>query len=345
MSRPIIPPLLALMAGITCSSLLTIPDLPVQAFLAFVLLILLVRMKGGRRILSPCLLLSFFLAGILAMNRDLHPYRGGDHIINFVGNEKINIEGMIYDNPEVMHDRMAFVLSVSRVLREGVYAPASGRLLVSMREPDVLRYGDVVRITTRLRLPHSFQNPGGFDYERHLRFRGILVRGFVNDPTGLVILRRDKGNPLRAALEGFRSRLRQSILKTAPATEGSIIRAMLLGDQKGIPKETMDLFNRTGTTHIIAISGFNIGIVAVFSLFVVRLFLKSSEYLLLRWNLHVIPMVSAIVVVGLYTLIAGSGISVVRASIMVVLFMVAILINRERDLYNTLALAAFLILI
>jgi len=143
----------------------------------------------------------------------------------------------------------------------------------------------------------------------------------------------------------FRDRIRQSIQETEPNTEGKIIQAMLLGDQKQIPKEAMDKFNRTGTTHIIAISGFNIGIVAVFSLFAVRLFLKSSSYLLLRWNMLTVSTCFAILVVILYTFIAGAGISVVRASIMVVLFMVAILINRERDLYNTLALAAFLILI
>ena len=153
------------------------------------------------------------------------------------------------------------------------------------------------------------------------------------------------GNPLRIRLERFRDLIRKTILDTAPGTEGKIIQAMILGDQKEIPKEVMEKFNRTGTTHIIAISGFNIGIVAFFSLFVVRLFLKSSEYLLLRWNMVMISTLFAILIVILYTFIAGSGISVIRASVMVVLFMVAILINRERDLYNTLALAAFFILI
>lgn len=107
----------------------------------------------------------------------------------------------------------------------------------------------------------------------------------------------------------------------------------------------MEKFNRTGTTHIIAISGFNIGIVAVFSLFTIRLLLRCSEYIQLRYNMTSISTLFAILIVILYTFIAGSGISVVRASIMVVLFMIAILINRERDLYNTLALAAFVILV
>ena len=193
--------------------------------------------------------------------------------------------------------------------------------------------------------PIIFGNPGGFDYEKYLRIRGILARAFVNDAKGFVVLRRETGNALRTRMEHFRDLIRTSIQGTAPGTEGKIIQAMILGDQKEIPQEVMEKFNRTGTTHIIAISGFNIGIVAVFSLFTIRLLLKSSEYLQLRYNMTRISTLFAILIVILYTFIAGSGISVVRASIMVVLFMIAILINRERDLYNTLALAAFIILV
>jgi competence protein ComEC len=145
-------------------------------------------------------------------------------------------------------------------------------------------------------------------------------------------------------LEHFRDLNRNTILEKAPGTEGKIIQAMILGDQKEIPREVMEKFNRTGTTHIIAISGFNIGIVAVFALFLIRLCLKS-EYLLLRWNMARISMLFAILVVILYTFIAGAGISVVRASIMVLVFLGAIIMNREGDLYNALALAALLILI
>ncbi|EKD21855.1 MAG: hypothetical protein ACD_87C00304G0003 [uncultured bacterium] len=346
MIRPITPLLIAFITGILCSSLFPIPDTPVRFVLAFVLLvILLVSIKTRRRSQFPLLLFSFFLVGILEMNVYLYPHTGKDDIKNFIMSEKVTVEGMICDNPQVSPDRTELVVSSSRVLRNGEYLPASGRLLLSIRESCRFHYGDAIRFTSRLRLPHNFGNPGGFDYERYLRFKGMLVRGFVNDASGIVVLRSETGNPIRTRLESFRDRVRKSIQEAAPDTEGKIIQAMILGDQKEIPKDTMDKFSRTGTIHIIAISGFNIGIVAVFSIFVLRLFLKSSEYLLLRWNMATMTTFFAILVVILYTFIAGSGISVVRASIMVVLFMVAILINRERDLYNTLALAAFLILL
>jgi competence protein ComEC len=347
MTRPITPLLIALIMGISFSNLFPIPDTHIQFCLVSVLLvILLVSIKKNRhRILYPLLLFSFFLAGILETNIYIYPHIRNDHIKNFISNEKVTMEGMICDNPQVSPDKTELIVSSYRVLRNGEYLPVSGRLLLSIKGSCRFHYGDVIRFTSRLRIPKNFENPGGFDYEKYLRFKGILLRGFINDASGIVVLRSEAGNSLRTWLERFRERVRQSILETAPDTEGKIIQAMILGDQKEIPKETMDKFNRTGTIHIIAISGFNIGIVAVFSLFVFRLFLKSSEYLLLRWNMVTISTFSAILVVILYTFIAGSGISVVRASIMVVLFMIAILINRERDLFNTLTIAAFLILI
>ena len=216
----------------------------------------------------------------------------------------------------------------------------------SMSEPYPFHYGDYIRFQSSIRLPHNFGNPGGFDYEKYLRIRGILARAFVDDaPSRFVVLRRETGNAFRTRIERFRNLIRKSILETSPGTDGKIIQAMILGDQKEIPNEVMEKFNRTGTAHIIAISGFNVGIVAVFALFIIRLFLKSSEYLQLRCNVGRISTLFAILIVIFYTFIAGSGISVVRASIMIVLFLVAILINREGDLYNTLALAALVILI
>ncbi len=342
MSRPVIPLVIALMAGISCSYLFKIPDPLVQITLtaALVLTLLALTKKWGN-VFYPALLFSLFLLGILEMNIYLHPHLDQDHISHFIGSEKINAEGVICENPQVSPEKTELIVCVSRILMNGQYIPVSGQVLLNVREPYPFHYGDAVRFHSRLRIPHNFSNPGGFDYERYLRFRGILVRGFVNDAAGIIILRREIGNPLRIRLERFRELIRKTILDTAPDTEGRIIQAMILGDQKEIPKEVMEKFNRTGTTHIIAISGFNISIVALFSLFVVRLLLKSSEYLLLRWNMVMISTLFSILIVILYTFIAGAGISVIRASVMVVIFMAAILINRERDLYNTLALAAF----
>lgn len=346
MARPVIPLVVALMAGISCGALLDIPDSFVQVCLIAALFLILPSFREKwRSLFYPSLLLSLFLVGVLETNISLYRHPAENHISIFIGDEKVTVEGMISDNPHVSPDKMELVVSAHRILRNQGYQPVSGLVLLNVRPPLPCRYGDVIRFKSRLRAPRNFQNPGAFDYERYLRFRGILARGFIGDPAGIIVLRRERGNVLKAGLEHFRDRIRKTVVEKAPGTNGLMIQAMILGDQKEIPKEIMEKFNRTGTTHIIAISGFNVGIVAVFSLFLIRLVLKSSEYLLLKWDITRVTTFFAIVTVVLYMFIAGVGISVVRATIMVALFMVAIIFNRERDFYNTLAFAAFLILI
>lgn len=345
MTRPFLPLVAALMAGISCGTLWRIPDLPVQVVLITALAMTsLIGIFKKRGVIHFLLLFSIFLLGIIDMNLYLYPHVGEDHILNFVNSEKMSIEGMISENPQVSPEKTELIISPSRILRDGQYHSTSGRMLLNVRAPYPFRYGDFIRFHTRLRIPRNFQNPGGFDYEKYLRLRGILVRGFIKDTSEFVVLRSDRGNPFRLHLENFRDLIRNEIFKRSPGTEGTIIQAMILGDQKAIPKEVMEKFNRTGTSHIIAISGFNIGIIAIFSLFLARFCLKM-EHALLNWNVAKISMLFAIFVIILYTFIAGAGISVVRASIMVTVFLCAILLNREGDLYNTLCLAAFLILI
>jgi competence protein ComEC len=344
MPRPFLPLLTALIAGIALSGHFAVRDLPVQmGLVAGLLLLLLSRRQKWDQLYYPALLLSLFFLGILNMNLYVRYEPGQDHISRFSGERKLTAEGTICENPQVSPDKTELVVSVFRVISDGRYLPVSGRVLLNV-EPYPFRYGDVIRFHSRLRPPHNFNNPGGFDYKRHLLFRRILVRGNINDRSGFVLLRRERGNPLRIQLEHLRDRIRDVITQGAPGVEGKIIQALILGDRKEIPKSVMESFNRTGTTHIIAISGLHIGIVAVFALFIFRLVLKA-EYLLLRWNMTKISTVFAILIVFLYTFIAGAGISVIRASIMVTTFMCALLLNRERDLFNSLAMAAFIILI
>ena len=124
----------------------------------------------------------------------------------------------------------------------------------------------------------------------------------------------------------------------------AVIQASILGNQKEIPKGIMDQFNLTGTSHIIAISGFNMGIVALFAIFISRMVMKSFPRLLLRFNWQRVSAVSAAIFVVIYTFIAGAGISVIRATLMILVLMLAILLGKIRDAGNTLAMAALAIL-
>ncbi|MBW6485557.1 MAG: DNA internalization-related competence protein ComEC/Rec2 [Syntrophobacterales bacterium] len=359
MRRPFVAMTAALMAGISCGSIWIIPVFPVLASLVLLLVATVLyehrqpslekirfclHFFNRSAIVLTSLLLCVFLLGILLISLYLYPPLPKNHIVHFIEDRPLTAEGIVSENPLSSPEKTDLVVSISRILKDRSYIPASGSVLLSIRGENPFRYGDFIRFHARLKIPRSFRNPGAFDYERYLRLRGILVRGFLNDNISFVVLRRDQGNPLKAKLEGFRELIRRTISEKSPGTEGSIIQAMILGDQKSIPRETMEKFNKTGLTHIIAISGFNIGIVAAFALFLARLLLKA-EYILLRGNVAKLSVIIAIFVVVFYTGVAGAGISVLRATIMFTVFLTALLLDREGDLFNILAFAAFLILI
>jgi competence protein ComEC len=123
------------------------------------------------------------------------------------------------------------------------------------------------------------------------------------------------------------------------------LKALVLGEQGDIPEEVKQHFVVTGVAHLLAISGDHLGIVAFLSFSLFLWVLKRSEWLLLTASVRKWAAALTIPCILLYTFIAGAGISVVRATLMVIIFFLSILFDRDRNLLHTLALAAFLILV
>lgn len=346
MQQPIIPLLIFLVSGLVTGYLIEIPDfIVIILFMASLIGLPLSLMKKRKAFLFSFIVLSLFFFGILNINLYLHPKPAEKNISRFIGKEKIVIEGVVCKNPEVSPHKTDLTLATKRIIHEGIYIPTNEKILLSVRIKDrTFKYGDYIRVKVRLRRPHNFNNPGGFNYERYLLFRGIRFYGSVNKLTDIVTIRENTGNIFKASLEAYRTKLRKTILDHSSEPESRILQALILGEKGEIPEGIRENFNRTGISHILAISGLHIGIIALLSIMIIRWIIKTSEYLLLRFNLIKISTLLAIIPIISYTLIAGFSISTVRATIMILSFLVAILIGRERDLLNTLAFAAFLIL-
>ncbi len=146
-------------------------------------------------------------------------------------------------------------------------------------------------------------------------------------------------------MESWRDHLRDFLNREANPPTSSIFKALVLGEQGDIPEDVKECFILTGTAHLLAISGDQFGIVALLSFSLLIWILKRSEFLLLSISVKKWAAGLTIPCIILYAFIAGGGISVIRAAIMVITFLLSILLNRERNLLHTLALAAFLILV
>ena len=124
-----------------------------------------------------------------------------------------------------------------------------------------------------------------------------------------------------------------------------MLKALVMGDASGIPPDVRQAFTRTGTSHILAISGLHISLVATAAFAIFRWGLCRVPWLLRRaWTRKGAALLTLVPVAG-YALVAGFSPSTQRALIMVAVFLTAFLVERETDLKNSLALAALAILV
>ncbi|MFH2123088.1 MAG: DNA internalization-related competence protein ComEC/Rec2 [Pseudomonadota bacterium] len=230
------------------------------------------------------------------------------------------------------------------------YIAARGLVQLKLKAhwPENLLPGDQLAIRARLDRPHTFHNPGSFDYPTFLARQDIRITGWIKSP--LHIYRLDDHptflHQARYLPERIRSRIGSFIEQTVTAPEiSSVYKALLIGDVSGISQETLETFKGSGCRHILSISGAHLSILASFLFFIVYWLLRRSEYLILRYPVKKIAAGLCLLPLIIYTLLAGANTPVIRAMIMVTVFMVALCADKQKSLFIPLALAALLILL
>ena len=200
--------------------------------------------------------------------------------------------------------------------------------------PRVFRYGERIRLTCRLRAPKNFRNPGAFDYREYLADRGIAALGSAK-LDDVELLSGFAGN----RLELWRSRMHQSVVEKVheiwPAREAALIDAMVIGDEAFIDRDTRVDFQRSGTYHVLVVSGMNISILA----FVVFWSLRKLRIGEIPATLTTIGMCVA------YACITEVGAPVWRAALMCAVYLSTRLLYRDRAMLNALGAAALALLI
>ena len=194
--------------------------------------------------------------------------------------------------------------------------------------PD-LTEGQRVAADLRLRPAMGFRNPGVFDYGAHLTREGIHVVA-----TG----RGDRIEPVDDAAPPWPVRVRrravEAMTRALPPTSAALLTGLLLGDRTRLPPEIDDAFRRAGVYHVLAVSGFNVALLAS-SVFTALLVVQAGRR---------VAAGVAIAAVIAFACVVGPEPSVLRATIMGVLVLTAILLERDAFVMNSLALAALVIL-
>ena len=283
---------------------------------------------GATRLATAGLLLLAVLLGVVRAISDPLP---ADHIARVAFGPRVSVEGRLAEEPvRWSADRTRLLIDLDG-LRDGLdLRTVSGRIQVTLYgETPPVGEGQRVALDLKLSPPRAFKNPGAFDYPAFLRREGILLVGSGRADSLVALTADDPPWPVWVK--------RWAVSTTAghlPATSAALLGGLLLGEKTGLPPEASEAFRRAGVYHILAVSGFNVALLA------------SSVFFVLS-TLGVPRRVTAVVagaaLVG-FALVVGGQASVLRATVMGLLLLGALLLDRESQLMNALALAVLLLL-
>lgn len=250
--------------------------------------------------------------------------------------EWVELVGMVADRPEGPDEtgQYSFLLQPESLNGEA-YDGAKVKIFGAAEQAaEMPVYGDMVRIEGVVFEARQYQNPGSFDYQAYLSLRDQAGSVSFQFEGSLEPLNENRGNPLMRAIYDLRGRFLQA-LSQLPERQQTMVRGVFLGDKTELTAFDKQSLGRAGILHAFAVSGLHVGYVVL-----IAILLVSSAYRNRWWRL----LLGALLM-GLYLLLVGFRASVMRATIMAFVALLAKALNEDADMLNSIGLAAILLLL
>lgn len=288
---------------------------------------------------SLILLILFFIGMLITALKDVRNTPGWyGHFYN----DSCMLVAKISEPPVEKERSYKAEAVVLRIINGKQEMATSGKLLIYFSKKDstsVPQYGDEIVIRGGLQPIRNSGNPGAFDYEKYMRFQGILYQVFLQKNNYAVLKNRQKNylySFIFNAREVVISALRQYIRGDKKVT--GIAEALLIGYKEDLDKDVVQAYSNTGVVHIIAISGMHLGLI----------------YAVLAWLFSKLPgfrknkFSQALLIISclwLFSLITGASASVLRSAVMFTCIVTGKHFFRQAVIYNSLAASAFILLV
>ncbi len=264
------------------------------------------------------------------------------------------VVGVVAGLPQDFSQGQRFEFAVESVLTPGATVP--GRIMLSLyqgrREDETftaqpLVAGERWRFKVRLKRPHGNANPMAFDYEAWLLERDIRATGYVRPGPGSERLSALVAHPAYL-VERLRQGVRDTFLARLPEADypfAGILVALAVGDQRAIQGSLWTTFNRTGTTHLMSVSGLHITLVAALCGWLVAALWRRLPALAVTWPAQRTGMLAGWGAALVYTLLAGFAVPAQRTLYMLTVALLAALSGRQVPPSRVLALALLAVLL
>jgi competence protein ComEC len=267
-----------------------------------------------------------FLLGILRYQFSL-PQMSADRIY-FYNGQKVEFRGVIYEEPDTRQDNVKLKIRAEQVFQNNSWQEISGNVLVTNYLYPEYKYGDYLEIQCDLKAP---ENVNGFAYDNYLSRYNIYSICYYPKINSLG----NRGNFFLARIYDFKEYFVNRLSRILPEPQSSFLAGLLIGAKKSIPSNLQSVFNKTGTTHIVAVSGFNVTIIVTFIMLLLNTFYVPRKRAFWLINIGLI----------LFVIITGLQASILRAALMGFLLLLASYLGRLSRVINALLLAAVALLL
>jgi len=271
------------------------------------------------------------------------PINSPEKIWHYNGQE-ITFQGVVNKEPDVRQDNQKLEIKVNNVeMKNFPFLQVEGKVLVTTSLYPKYNYGDNLIITCNLQAPEKFN---GFSYDRYLArydiysvcyYGKIEILNTLQIPPPPIQLAGKRGIIINfyKKIYLFKDKLREKIDYGMSEPEASLTKAIILGDKKQIPDDLREKFSQVGLSHIVAISGMHISIIAgILMLFLLQIGLSRRK-----------SFYFASIFLFIYIVIIGFPASAIRAGIMGFLVLLALNMGRLNKLTNSLCLTAVILLL
>lgn len=302
-------------------------------FLIFtgVVLFLFFTIKRDRKVFLVSLMIVSIGLGMLRF--DLSDAHRGDPLFNDQIENTISVLGIVSDEPDLRSDHTNLTVDITEIdTTEGKHPVKTRALVITDRYPS-WNYGDEISIIGKLLLPKNFeQSDTGrpFNYVSYLAKDGIFYQFIRPD---ISRIGEGKGNIIKRKLLLLKRAFLDRVSRVIPEPESSLLGGLLVGAKQSLGKDLLDDFRTAGVIHIVVLSGYNLTIVAEA---IMRFFSFAPR--MMGLTLGSISIV-------LFSITTGAGATVVRASIMALLALLARATGRIYEITLTLLFAGFVMLL
>ncbi len=327
--QPMVYIAIAFIIGIILNKILDVSLFPSSVSIIFIIILIFMSKQKYSNLLFLILLIALGFSISVHKNHNFEASLNG---LQKFSDKQVDFSGIIIEESSYSNGQR-FILENIQLKSEHENLSNNFRYLVYPKGQIVDKecIGDTLKGKGKWQLFNDIQNPGEYDYKKYYHNRQIA--GKIYSQVEIQVFSDQKWS-LNKSINNFRENVRSKLIAYSDTETSALLSALILGDRTYIDQDLRESFANVGVIHVLAVSGLHVGYVLIILLLTVKI-------VRIPWGWDKLFIVLGLI---LFIILSGGRPSVIRASIMAGLYILAPVINRKPNAWNIIAVAALLIL-